>query len=126
VTDSAEVAYTPADGDEKRATPVALAITRDLGGRQQRIVVMGDADILSNSELGRNNVRTDNFHFNTALFGWFANGEFPIETTRQRSKDNRLVLNALGVNILKALFLGILPGILLIGGTIFLIRRKRK
>ena len=126
VTDSAEVAYTPAEGDEKRAIPTALAITRDLGGRQQRIVVTGDADFLSNSELGRPNVRTGNFHFNTALFGWFANGEFPIETTRRRSKDNRLILNALGVNVLKALFLGILPGLILIGAAIFLIRRKRK
>jgi len=125
-TDSAEVAYSPAEGDEKRAIPTALSLTRKVGGREQRIVVMGDADILSNSELGRNNVRTDNFHFNTALFGWFANGEFPIETTRIRSKDNHLILNALGVNILKALFLWILPGLILIGGAIFLIRRKRK
>jgi len=126
VMDSAEVAYSPAEGDEKRAIPTALALTRKVGGREQRIVVTGDADYLSNSELGRNNVRTDNFHFNTALFGWFANGEFPIETTRRRSKDNHLILNALGVNVLKALFLGILPGLLLIGGAIFLIRRKRK
>jgi len=126
VMDSAEVAYSPAEGDEKRPIPTALALTRTVGGREQRIVVTGDADFLSNSELGRGNVRTDNFHFNTALFGWFANGEFPIETTRPRSKDNHLILNALGVNILKALFLWILPGLLLIGGAIFLIRRKRK
>ncbi|HEX9511356.1 MAG TPA: Gldg family protein [Puia sp.] len=126
VMDSAEVAYSPAEGDEKKAIPTALALTRKVGGREQRIVVTGDADFLSNSELGRNNVRADNFHFNTALFGWFANGEFPIETTRRKSKDNHLILNALGVNVLKALFLGILPGLLLIGGAVFLIRRKRK
>jgi ABC-2 type transport system permease protein len=112
--DSADVVYSPADGDEKRAIPTALALTRKVGGREQRIVVTGDADFLSNSELGRNNVRTDNFHFNTALFGWFANGEFPIETTRPRSKDNHLILNATGVTALKVLFLGLLPGLLLI------------
>jgi ABC-2 type transport system permease protein len=126
VLDSAELVYSPADGDEKRAIPTALALTRKVGAREQRIVVTGDADFLSNTELGRGNVRTDNFHFNTALFGWFANGEFPIETTRPRSKDNHLILNAAGVTVLKVLFLGILPGLLLVFGAVFLIRRKRK
>src|SRR5258708_1584655 len=126
VMDSAEVAYSPAEGDGKKAIPAALALTRKVGGREQRIVVTGDADFLSNSELGRNNATADNFDFNTALFRWFAHVEFPTETTRRKSKDNHLILNALGVNVLKALFLGILPGLLLIGGAVFLIRRKRK
>ena len=126
VLDSAEVAYSPADGDEKKAFPTALALTRKVGAGEQRIVVTGDADFLSNAELGRNNVRNDNFHFNTALFGWFANGEFPIETTRPRSKDNHLFLNATGVMTLKVWFLGVLPGSLLLFGAVFLIRRKRK
>ena len=124
--DSADVVYSPADGDEKRAFPTALALTRKVGTKEQRIVVTGDADFLSNAELGRNNVRNDNFHFNTSLFGWFAYGEFPIETTRPRSKDNHLILNAAGVTALKVLFLGVLPGLLLLFGAVFLIRRKRK
>jgi len=126
VTDSAEVRFDAAAGDERRSFPTALALTRKAGDHEQRIAVMGDADIMSNAELGRNNVRTANFPFNTALFGWFANGEFPVETTRPRPKDDHIHLNTAGVTALKLLFLWIFPGLLLIGGAVFLIRRKRK
>jgi ABC-2 type transport system permease protein len=126
VTDSAELVYSPAEGDEKKAFPVALRLTRMVGGREQRIVVTGDADFLSNAELNRHNVRTSNFNFNTALFGWFSYGEFPIDASRPRSKDTHINLTDKGLSALKFIFLGVLPGMLLAFGLILLIRRKRK
>ncbi len=126
VTDSAEVEYDPGAGDEKKAFPTALSLTRKVGGHEQRIVVTGDADFISNAELNRNNVRTANFHFNTGIFGWFSYGVFPIDTGRPRSKDNHLRLSQGGVMALKVIFIGVLPGFFLIFGTVLLIRRKRK
>jgi ABC-2 type transport system permease protein len=105
---------------------LTLALTRNVNGRQQRIVVAGDADFLSNAELGRYNPRTANFNFSTALFSWFSDGEFPIDTSRPGSKDKQLNINGSGMTFLKWLLLGVLPGILLIAGAILLIRRKRK
>ena len=70
--------------------------------------------------------KTANFDFSTALFSWFSNGEFPIDTSRPPSKDKRITISAGGMVALKWLLLGILPGLLLIAGTILLIRRKRK
>ena len=126
VTDSADVEYSAGDGDEKGLFATALSLTRMVNGKQQRIVITGDADLMSNSELGRRNARTANFVFNTAIFGWFSYGQFPIETTRPRSKDNRLRLSEAGLKVIKVIFWALVPGGLLIFGTVLLIRRKRK
>jgi ABC-2 type transport system permease protein len=121
-----EITYSPADGDQNGPLPAVLGLTRMINGKQQRIVVAGDADFLSNSELGRYSPRTCNFDFSTALFSWFSYGEFPIDSSRPKSKDNSLELTSAGLTFLKILLLGILPGLLLIGGAILLIRRKSK
>jgi len=120
------ITYSPGDGDQKGPLPAVLGLTRMINGKQQRIVVAGDADFLSNSELNRFNPRTCNFDFGTALFSWFSYGEFPIDSFRPKSKDNSIELTSAGLTFLKILLLGILPGLLLISGAILLLRRKRK
>jgi ABC-2 type transport system permease protein len=123
---SDEVTFSAADGDEKGPVPTALSLTRQVRGREQRIIVTGDADFLSNAELGRRNIRTANFPFATALFGWLSYGQFPIDTSRPESKDNSVNITDGGLTALKILFWGVLPGLLLIFAAVLLIRRKRK
>lgn len=113
-------------GDRHGPLPAVLGLTRNINGKQQRIVVAGDADFLSNAELARFNIKTCNFDFSTGVFSWFAHGEFPIETTRPPSQDKRLLITDSGLSFLKICLLGIIPGILLVLGSILLIRRKRK
>ena len=85
-TNFSKIAYSPADGDQNGPLPAVIGLTRTVNGKQQRIVVAGDADFLSNAELNRNNPRTANFNFSTALFSWFSYGEFPIDTSRPDSE----------------------------------------
>ena len=118
--------YSPSEGDQNGPLPTVIGLTRTINGKQQRIVVAGDADFLSNAELGRNNPRTCNFDFSTALFSWFSYGEFPIDAARPKSKDNSLRLTSAGLTALRVLLLGVFPGLVLMAGTILLIRRKRK
>jgi ABC-2 type transport system permease protein len=113
-------------GDQPGPLPAVVGLSRNINGRQQRIVVAGDADFLSNAELGRFNLKTCNFDFSTAIFGWFANGEFPIDTSRPPAEDKRLTITDSGLAFLKVMLMGILPGLLLVLGSILLIRRKRK
>jgi ABC-2 type transport system permease protein len=126
VTDSAAVVFTPAEGDEQKTFPTALCLTRKKGNGEQRIVVTGDADFMSNTGLMRSGMKTANFSFITSIFGWFSNGLFPIDTSKPRSLDNQIRITDKGVWLVKMLFMGMLPGILLIMGTVLLIRRKRK
>jgi ABC-2 type transport system permease protein len=126
VTDSAEMVFSAADGDQRISVATAVSLTRNISGKEQRIVVTGDADLMSNTELLRYNVKTANFAFNIGLFSWLSYGEFPVDTSRPDAKDDRLNVTSETVSQLNILFVWVLPGILLALGTVLLIRRKRK
>ena len=126
VVDSADIAFDAAGGDIKRSVPTALALTRQINGKEQRIVVTGDADFMSNSELSRNNMQSANFSFNTALFSWMSYGEFPIDSSRPDALDKRVKVTTDQVAAFKIAFVWVLPALLLAAGTVLLIRRKRK
>ncbi|QEH43357.1 Gldg family protein [Chitinophaga sp. XS-30] len=124
--DPGTVTFSPANGDLKGPLPAMLSLKRQVGNKEQRIIVSGDADFMSNAELQRFNIRTVNFLFNTAVFSWLCYGEFPIETTRPDPKDTRVTVSLDQARHLKVLYLWALPGMLLIFASILLIRRKRK
>lgn len=126
VADSANVLFDAAGGDLRQPFPVAVSLTRQLNGREQRIVVTGDADYMSNKELNRYNVRTANFVFNTSLFSWLSDGAFPIDTSRPPAKDNKVKVTVEEAEYLAILYEWVLPGLLLAFAAILLIRRKRK
>lgn len=119
VTDSAAPVYDPLEGDVKGSFATALALTRQINNRQQRIVVCGDADLLSNLRM--------NEHFIArAFYSWLSEGAFPIYTPRNDPKDNRLKVTAGGVKTMRIVYVWVLPAITLLFGAILLIRRKRK
>jgi ABC-2 type transport system permease protein len=127
VADSGAVVYSAAEGDVKGSFPTALALSRKVNGKEQRIVVAGNADFLSNLGLRRLLDREQcNSEFGVGLFSWFSNGQFPIDTRHRDSEDNRLYTTAKQITLMKIVFMGVLPGLLLISGAIFLIRRRRK
>lgn len=126
VSDSAEIVYQPEAGDQKGAVPLALGLERNVNGHKQRIVVTADADFMSNIELTRYNIQSANFYFNTALFSWLDNGEFPVDTSRPKDKDNHIKINSDQVEMLRIIMVWVMPGIILLLAAILLIRRKRK
>lgn len=126
VLDSADIVYNPAAGDQKSAIPTALALTRQVGGEEQRILVTGDADFLSNRELGRSYPRTGNADFYQGFLGWFSDGQFPIDPVWPDPIDNRMTVKGSSVGMLRWIMLGLIPVLGLLMGTVLLIRRKRK
>jgi ABC-2 type transport system permease protein len=104
----------------------AMALTRQVNGKEQRILISGDADFLSNSELGRYEPRVSNFSFSTALFSWLNYGQYPVDASRPDAKDNRVTVSTDHVSFLKIVYIYVIPGLILVFAAIFLIRRKRK
>jgi ABC-2 type transport system permease protein len=123
--DTGKPGYNAFLGDDKRQASLALALTRKVGSRRQKIVVLGDADFMSNAELARRNARTANFSFIVELFKWFSDGEFPIDTKRPETTDNKFFITHDGIYGLRIVLLIVIPAILLIGASILLIRRIR-
>lgn len=111
---------------EHRSYPLALALRRQLGNTQQRIFVVGDADFMSNAEMLRQSPKAANFTFLTELFGWFSNGEFPIDTTRTESIDNKSLLNNTQLSWMRWILLGVFPGLIALLVSWMLISRKRR
>jgi ABC-2 type transport system permease protein len=118
------ISYSAADGDSKGPFPTVISLTRQINHKEQRIIVAGDADFLSNKEIGR--WGKSNFMFNTALFSWLNNGAFPINAFRPESKDRRVFLTIDQVGVLRIIYVWVLPALLLALAAIILIRRKRK
>lgn len=107
-----------------RGVPVLVALTRNLNGKSQKIIVAGDADFMGNGELSR--AETGTFQFVTDILSWFSNYEFPIDTTRPETTDNKIKVNANQVFISKIVFIGLFPLLLILSGAFILIRRNRR
>lgn len=124
VNDSSIVEFNKQDGDETGIFAMVMKLHRRINGREQRIIVSGDADFMGNQAIKLRH-RT-NIPFSTALFKWLSGGLFPIEQSRTEPQDQDVVLSERQLAILKLFLLWILPGILLLCGTVLLLRRKRK
>ncbi|MFB9076300.1 Gldg family protein [Flavobacterium procerum] len=104
--------------------PLVTALTRNINGKTQKIIVAGDADFMGNAELSRGGSGT--FQFVTDIFSWFSNSQFPIDTTRPQKTDNKITITSNQVFIDKILFIGIFPLLIILGGAFILIRRNRR
>lgn len=126
VLDSAALVFEAKNGDQKGAFPTAMMLTRKLNQKEQRIMVAGDADFMSNNEMNRGNLATVNNAFVLHLFKWFSNDQFPVDMTKIEPIDNKLELNEAGLRTVQLMYYGVIPGAIFILGMILLSRRKRK
>jgi ABC-2 type transport system permease protein len=126
VADSADVVFNAAQGDIKQSLPTVLGLSRKINGREQHIVIAGDADFMSVKELGRYNPTQTNFALSVGIYSWLDNKEFPIDTSRPPSEDNRVNISTDGVDLLRIFLVWLLPAAVLVFAAILLIRRKRK
>lgn len=107
--------------------PVVVALSREVNGKEQRILIAGDADCISSGELNRmrEGIRTANFSFATESFRWLAQNEFPVSLPRPDSRDNYLHLTRKDMPWLKFGTMGVLPCLLAFAYGVVRYRRKR-
>ncbi|WEK35033.1 MAG: Gldg family protein [Candidatus Pseudobacter hemicellulosilyticus] len=122
------VVYNPKAGEVEQPYPVALALSRKIKDKEQKIIVTGDADFLSNGELmmSRKDVSPANFNFISGAFFWLTDGELPADMRRPPTPDKELRLNKTSWAISKAFLKWGLPIGLMLAGLYIWIRRKRR
>ncbi|WP_442591511.1 Gldg family protein [Pedobacter sp. AW31-3R] len=125
IDNAAEINFDPKIGDVKAQFPVVVSLRRKINDKEQRIIISGDADFMSNGELAKRS-GTGNLGMVSKLFKWFSNGVFPIDVSRPVAPDNEILLSRDQLFTLRIIFLWIMPGLLMLGGTLFLLLRKRK
>ncbi|MDE6451873.1 MAG: ABC transporter, partial [Odoribacter sp.] len=112
---------------ERGGWPVVVALRREVNGKEQRVLVAGDADCISNGELNRmrEGIRTANFSLATESFRWLARNEFPVTLPRPDSRDNHLRLVRKDMPWLKFGTMGVFPCLLALAYGMMHYRRKR-
>lgn len=118
----------PETGEKEQQLPLMVYLTRQVGDKEQRILVLGDADCISNGELmtDRNAIRASNFSLITESFRSLSYGEFPVDTSRIRPIDDEMYLGQGSLIWIKILFMGIIPAALLFISLMTWMKRRRK
>ncbi|GHT60511.1 hypothetical protein AGMMS50239_09630 [Bacteroidia bacterium] len=113
-------------GEVVKPYPTALALTREVAGKQQKIIITGDADCLSNGEISmqRAKVPAANFNLIMGSFFWMSDNEAPIDVRRPIPGDNKLFATGHDVKVSKWLLMGVFPLLLLASYLFIWIRRR--
>lgn len=120
VLDSVPPIFNPEKGDIKLESFItSVALTKNIKGKEQRILVSGDADYLSNKF-------NNSGYFGNAIYSWLNQNEYPIYCSIETPKDSLLLITSDTARKLKVLYIWILPSLFAVLGIIILIRRKRK
>ncbi|CAM3795520.1 Gldg family protein [Mucilaginibacter galii] len=122
---TADLSFKPEEGDEKGIFPVSVALSRVINGKQQRIVVSGDADFASNGEISRPRSRFNEYYLQ-GLFRWFSNGAFPSDVSRPPARDMDIKISRGQITGLMWLCKAVIPALITIMGAIVLFKRRRK
>ncbi len=102
----------PATGSEGRPTV----------GDEQRLVVIGDGDFLSNTYLGNG----ANLELGLNIFNWLTLDDALLAIHPRAAPDANLNLSDLTLALIAAFFLLILPGVFLVSGWLIWFRRRRR
>ena len=114
-------------GEQIASYPTAIALTRMHNGKQQRILVLGDADCWSNAELmaSRKGINAHNFSMIPNAFRWMCYGEFPVSSPRKPHRDRETSLTPMMIPTIKNIYCIAIPLFIGLIGVIVIMRRKR-
>ena len=122
--------FNPEKGEkELKSAPLAVALTRNVADKEQRIVVLGNADMIANVELmkSRSGVRASNYTLITESFRYLSQDEFPIYAPRPAGPDTDLLYLKREARLwVKWIFNLVIPGLIALFGIFLLIRRKSR
>ena len=119
--------FNPEKGEVRNTYTTAMALHRKINGKDQRIVITGDADCVSNGEFGRSHggYYSTNFTIIVGTFSWLSYDEYPLNTERPHATDSSLNITKSTFKWVKYGFYVVYPLLLVVIGMTISIRRKR-
>jgi ABC-type uncharacterized transport system involved in gliding motility auxiliary subunit len=101
--------------------PISLALSRTLGGHEQRVVIVGDGDFLANAYLQN----TGNQDLGVRFVEWLAHDDALVAVPSRVARDNNLVLENWHKAVIGFTFLVGLPTAFALNGVVVWWRRRR-
>lgn len=101
---------------------IAVALTRTVQDREQRIVVVGSGHFLANMYLGNGS----NLDFGMNLINWLAGDEELMVIQPRSTRDNSLVFTEFELGLVVIIFLIIVPLLFMASGFAIWWRRRRR
>lgn len=105
-----------------RPRPAAGLEGGPAGGDEQRLVVIGDGDFLSNTYLGNG----ANLELGLNIFNWLTLDDALLAIHPRAAPDANLNLSDLTLALIAAIFLLLLPGVFLVSGWLIWFRRRQR
>ncbi|MDR0766149.1 MAG: Gldg family protein [Odoribacteraceae bacterium] len=124
--DDDTVRLNPAAGEREGTRVTMLALSRKVGEKEQRIIVLGDADCISNGEISisRPNLQASNYSIITSAFYWMSDEEVPINVTRPSPPDRKIAATPKSMYWWNIFWIGLVPALLLSCLLFIWIRRR--
>lgn len=116
-----QISRNPELGEQAGPLPLGIAFTREHKGRQQRVMVIGDGDFLSNTFLGNGG----NLDLGLNLVRWLSREERLMDIPSRISPDRTFDLTPAAGTLIGLVFLILLPAGLLLTGALIWWRRRR-
>lgn len=123
---AAALTFDAAQGDEKGVFPVSVTMKRKVNGKEQRIIVSGDADYLSNVQFANVErvLRMERQYSVDLLFRWLNYGHYPVPDNRPDPEDVRFTASKEQLALINIFFKFIFPALIVLLGAIVLFKRR--
>lgn len=106
--------------EQKGPLDIGLGLERSHNGRDQRVLVIGDGDFLSNTYIGNQG----NLELGTRLINWLSRDDDFINLPPRTVEDAQLNMSQMAIGSFGVLLLLVLPVVYLLAGTLIWWRRK--
>ncbi|WP_059026218.1 Gldg family protein [Gabonibacter massiliensis] len=118
--------FDPSAGEIRKTFVTGLALIRKIGDKEQKIMIFGDADCVSNGEFSRSRkgIKASNYMIIQGAFFWLSDEEVPIDVRRPPVPDDKIYVGETGAYINKIAFMGVFPFVLLFFALFIWIRRR--
>ncbi len=128
VTDSSDLVCNRGAREFRKAHCLALALRRVVNGKEQRVVVIGDADCLSNLEMTteRKAFKSYNQAFCSGIFNWLSGNKLPVDIVRKAPIDNSIDITTSSAYTWTILFKWALQALLALIGIVIILSRQRR
>lgn len=119
--------FNPKAGEINQQLPVVLALTRQLNGKEQRILIFGDADWMTTGEFSKSRYYgVANGPLTTLMCSWMADYQYPTYFPRPAQPDNHLKLSYQSRGTLKVAFVVVFPAVILLLYLLVWFKRRGK